>query len=67
MLNLKDIANMKGYLSLAMLFSSSLYALNAITVDSIFKKNNGVRSITSLDFLSHLYKSKTVTISVTIL
>jgi len=52
MQNLKDIANMNRYLSLAMLFSSSLYASDAISVDSIFKKNNGIRSITSLDLIT---------------
>jgi hypothetical protein len=35
-----------------MLFSSSIYASDAITIDSIFKKNNGIRSITSFDILT---------------
>jgi hypothetical protein len=52
MANLKYIANMKKYLSLAMLFSSSLHASDAISIDSIFKKNNGIRSITSLDIVT---------------
>jgi len=53
MLLLKYIVNIKSQIAvLAMLFTSSLYASNAITVDSIFKKNNGVRSITSLDFIT---------------
>lgn len=52
MQNLKYIANVKIYLSLAILFTSNLYASDAITVDSIFKKNNGIRSITSLDILT---------------
>jgi len=34
------------------IFTNSLYASDAITIDSIFKKNNGVRSITSLDIIT---------------
>ena len=57
MLHLKYIVNIKNQIVvLAMLFTSSLYASDAITVDSIFKKNNGVRSITSLDFISSIKK-----------
>jgi len=42
----------KKYLFLSMLFSSSIYASDAISIDSIFKKNNGIRSITSLDIVT---------------
>ena len=52
MKNLKYIANIKKYLSFAILFSSGLYASDAISIDSIFKKNNGIRSITSLDIVT---------------
>jgi len=34
------------------IFTNSLYASDTITIDSIFKKNNGVRSITSLDIIT---------------
>ena len=41
MLLLKYIVNIKSQIAvLAMLFTSSLYASNAITVDSIFKKRD---------------------------
>lgn len=52
MRRLKYIVNVKKYLSLVILFNSSIYASDAINVDSIFKKNNGIRSITSLDILT---------------
>jgi len=41
----------KLFLVLSLLFQSS-YASDAITIDSIFKNNNGFRNVTTLEFIS---------------
>ncbi|MCK5111275.1 MAG: hypothetical protein KAQ94_07115 [Arcobacteraceae bacterium] len=43
---------MKKIILTTLLGAYSVYASDAITIDSIFKKNNGIRSITSLDILT---------------
>ncbi|RLA82217.1 MAG: hypothetical protein DRG78_07820 [Epsilonproteobacteria bacterium] len=49
---MKFIAKLKINLFLIILLSSNLYASDAISIDSIFKKNNGIRSITSFDIIT---------------
>ena len=40
------------YILFLVFLCNTIYASNAITIDSIFKKNNGIRSISSLDIVT---------------
>lgn len=49
---MKDIWTMKKISLLTLLAAQAAFASDAISIDSIFKKNNGIRSITSLDIIT---------------